>query len=126
MADIFDEYLARLARSGPGFQVPAGGKRSCHARTTIRDLPGRRPLSGGGEATVKLLRHFGAEVDYPAGQTCCGQPAFNAGYRAEAAAAARHFLDIFAATEGPIVTPSGSCAAMVEHHYPALCRTNPG
>ena len=79
-----------------------------------------------GEATVKLLRHFGAEVDYPAGQTCCGQPAFNAGYRAEAAAAARHFLDIFAATEGPIVTPSGSCAAMVKHHYPALLQDEPG
>jgi L-lactate dehydrogenase complex protein LldE len=78
-----------------------------------------------GEATVKLLRHFGVAVDYPPGQTCCGQPAYNAGYRAEAEAAARHFLSIYAGGNEPIVTPSGSCAAMVKHHYPELLRDDP-
>ena len=77
-----------------------------------------------GEATVRLLRRFGAEVAFPKGQTCCGQPAFNAGYRAEARGAAEHFLSVFTGDD-PIVTPSGSCAAMVKHHYPALFRDDP-
>jgi L-lactate dehydrogenase complex protein LldE len=77
-----------------------------------------------GEATVRLLRHFGVEVAYPQGQTCCGQPAFNAGYRDEAKRAAAHFLSVFTGSD-PIVTPSGSCAAMVKHHYPDLLRDDP-
>ena len=77
-----------------------------------------------GEATVRLLEHFGVEVAYPHGQTCCGQPAFNAGYRAEAKGAAEHFLSLFTGDD-PIVTPSGSCAAMVKHHYPELFRDAP-
>jgi L-lactate dehydrogenase complex protein LldE len=78
-----------------------------------------------GEATVRLLRHFGVEVGYPQGQTCCGQPAYNAGYREEARVAAKHFLSLFAGGSDPIVTPSGSCAAMVKHHYPELFRDDP-
>jgi hypothetical protein len=62
-----------------------------------------------GEATVRLLRRFGAEPVFPKGQTCCGQPAFNAGYEAQARAAAEHFLWEFDGDD-PIVTPSGSCA----------------
>ena len=77
-----------------------------------------------GDATLRLLEHFGVEVVYPHGQTCCGQPAFNAGYRAEARGAAEHFLSIFTGND-PIVTPSGSCAAMVKHHYPELFRDAP-
>ena len=77
-----------------------------------------------GEATVRLLRRFGAEPVFPRGQTCCGQPAFNAGYEAQARAAARHFLWEFDGDD-PIVTPSGSCAAMVRHHYPRLFRDDP-
>jgi L-lactate dehydrogenase complex protein LldE len=77
-----------------------------------------------GEATVRLLEHFGVEVVFPQGQTCCGQPAFNAGYRDEAKGAAEHFLSIFTGSD-PIVTPSGSCAAMVKHHYPELFRDDP-
>jgi L-lactate dehydrogenase complex protein LldE len=72
-----------------------------------------------GEATVRLLRNFGVETVFPRQQTCCGQPAFNAGYRDEARGAAEHFLSIFTGDD-PIVTPSGSCAAMVKHHYPEL------
>ncbi len=78
-----------------------------------------------GEAAVRLLRRFGVEVAYPGGQTCCGQPAFNAGYREEAKRAARHFLALFAGGREPIVTPSGSCAAMVKHHYPELFEDDP-
>jgi L-lactate dehydrogenase complex protein LldE len=77
-----------------------------------------------GEATVRLLRRFGAEPVFPKGQTCCGQPAFNAGYEAESRAAAAHFLSVFEGDD-PIVTPSGSCAAMVKHHYPDLFRDDP-
>jgi L-lactate dehydrogenase complex protein LldE len=77
-----------------------------------------------GEATVRLLRRFGADPVFPKDQTCCGQPAFNAGYEAESRAAARHFLSVFDGDD-PIVTPSGSCAAMVKHHYPDLFRDDP-
>lgn len=79
---------------------------------------------GVGEATVRLLRRFGATPVFPKGQTCCGQPAFNAGYEEEARTAAAHFLSVFDGDE-PIVTPSGSCAAMVRHHYPGLFRDDP-
>lgn len=74
-----------------------------------------------GVATVRLLEHFGVEVVYPQGQTCCGQPAFNAGYQAEARGAAEYFISLFTGSD-PIVTPSGSCAAMVRHHYPEMFR----
>ncbi|HLO25662.1 MAG TPA: (Fe-S)-binding protein [Geobacteraceae bacterium] len=79
---------------------------------------------GVGEAAVRVLRHFGVEVQFPQGQTCCGQPAFNAGYRGEAKGAAEHFLSVFTGSD-PIVTPSGSCAAMVKHHYPELFPDDP-
>jgi L-lactate dehydrogenase complex protein LldE len=72
-----------------------------------------------GEAMVMVLERAGVELDYPEGQTCCGQPAFNSGYNREAKAAAPHFIDTFAAAEA-IVCPSGSCVQMVRHHYPEL------
>ena len=78
-----------------------------------------------GEDVVTVLTRAGVEVNVPPGQTCCGQPAFNGGFLQEARAMALHFLDIFADTEGPIVTPSGSCAAMVIHHYPELFSDDP-
>ena len=70
------------------------------------------------EAVLIVLEREGIEVQVPPDQTCCGQPAFNGGFRDEARQMARHFLDVCAGTVGPIVTPSGSCAAMVVHHYP--------
>lgn len=72
-----------------------------------------------GEAMVKILRRLGLEIDCPTRQTCCGQPAFNSGYRREAKVAARRFIDIFDAAP-TIVCPSGSCVTMVRHHYPEL------
>jgi len=67
-----------------------------------------------GEGTVEVLERAGCEVVFDARQTCCGQPAFNAGYRKEAAEVARHFLDVYADVDA-IVMPSGSCAAMTHH-----------
>lgn len=72
-----------------------------------------------GMSVVKVLEHLGVEVDFPMGQTCCGQPAFNSGYHDEAKAVAKQFLRAFGEAQ-VIVTPSGSCAAMVRHEYPAL------
>jgi L-lactate dehydrogenase complex protein LldE len=72
-----------------------------------------------GEAMVKIFRRLGFDLACPTGQTCCGQPAFNAGYRREAKVAAKHFIEIFETAEA-IVCPSGSCVTMVRHHYPQL------
>ena len=72
-----------------------------------------------GVATVKLLRRLGVSVSFPEAQTCCGQPQFNSGYHDDARALARHTIDAFAGA-GTVVTPSGSCAAMVNLEYPEL------
>jgi L-lactate dehydrogenase complex protein LldE len=74
-----------------------------------------------GVATVRLLRRLGVEVDFPAAQTCCGQPHFNSGYHEQARALARHTIGAFANGQ-TVVTPSGSCAAMVKLEYPELLR----
>jgi L-lactate dehydrogenase complex protein LldE len=71
-----------------------------------------------------VLERLGYEVDFPENQTCCGQPAFNSGYRAEARAVARHFLNTFESSEC-IVVPSGSCTSMVTHHFAELFRKEP-
>lgn len=68
---------------------------------------------------VRLLRHLGVDVDFPEGQTCCGQPAHNAGHVDAARRMARHTLNVFADAEY-VVLPSGSCAGMLRHSYPDL------
>jgi L-lactate dehydrogenase complex protein LldE len=73
---------------------------------------------------VRLLRHVGVHVDVPAGQTCCGQPAYNAGRRGEAERMARHTLDVLAGAEY-VVLPSGSCAGMIRCFYPTLVGGDP-
>jgi L-lactate dehydrogenase complex protein LldE len=77
-----------------------------------------------GMSVVQVLEHLSVAVDFPMAQTCCGQPGFNAGYRGEARAVAEQFLHAFAQAE-VIVTPSGSCAAMVRHEYPRLFVDHP-
>ncbi|WP_328393413.1 (Fe-S)-binding protein [Streptomyces sp. NBC_00390] len=72
-----------------------------------------------GIATVELLERLGVDVDFPAGQTCCGQPQFNTGYRRECEPLVRRTTRAFEGYEY-VVTPSGSCAAMVRQHYPRL------
>jgi len=77
-----------------------------------------------GEASVALLRHAGADVSFPAGQTCCGQPPFNAGFVEDARRLARATLRAFDGYDA-VVSPSGSCAAMVRVLYPRLFRGEP-
>jgi L-lactate dehydrogenase complex protein LldE len=73
------------------------------------------------EATVRVLEAAGADVVFPPRQTCCGQPALTAGEPEAATRLARHHLDVFESRDfDAIVTPSGSCAAMVCHHFPTL------
>lgn len=67
-------------------------------------------------ALVKVLDHLGHTVEFPAGQTCCGQPMFNNGLHDEARTLGRRMIDLFGEFEC-VVTPSGSCAAMVREHF---------
>jgi L-lactate dehydrogenase complex protein LldE len=78
-----------------------------------------------GEAVVRVLERAGACVEFPSEQTCCGQPAFNAGMRKQARPIARHTIQVFEKTEGPIVVPSGSCTAMIRHGYMELFSDDP-
>jgi len=78
-----------------------------------------------GERTVALLERLGCEVHFPRDQSCCGQPAFNSGWPRQARTVADHFLDVFGATEGPIVAPFGSCVHMVRHGYRRLYADDP-
>jgi L-lactate dehydrogenase complex protein LldE len=77
-----------------------------------------------GIAVAEVLERLGYAVDFPEDQTCCGQPAFNSGYRDEARTVARHFLKTFEPSEY-IVVPSGSCTSMVSHHFADLFRKEP-
>jgi L-lactate dehydrogenase complex protein LldE len=77
-----------------------------------------------GMAMAEVLEQLGFQVDFPENQTCCGQPAFNSGYRAEARTVARHFLKTFEKSEC-IVVPSGSCTAMITHHFEELFHKEP-
>ncbi|MER5932021.1 (Fe-S)-binding protein [Streptomyces sp. NPDC002054] len=72
-----------------------------------------------GIAVVRLLERLGVEVDFPAGQSCCGQPQYNTGYRHEAEPLVRRTAEAFAGY-AYVVTPSGSCAAMIREHYPRI------
>ena len=73
-----------------------------------------------GAGALAVLRRVGCTVDFDSRQTCCGQPAFNTGYRDDARAVARHFIEVFEESSADaIVSPSGSCTAMIKH-YPAL------
>jgi L-lactate dehydrogenase complex protein LldE len=72
-----------------------------------------------GQATVALFERLGIPLEYPIEQTCCGQPAFNAGHQAQAREVAHHFAQVFDGFDW-IVVPSGSCAAMCKVFYPTL------
>jgi L-lactate dehydrogenase complex protein LldE len=77
-----------------------------------------------GEAVVQVLQRLGVDVGFPPDQTCCGQPAFNGGYRREAAKVARRFLEQFKGAEY-VVLPSGSCTSMVKEYYEELFKDDP-
>lgn len=77
-----------------------------------------------GMAMAEVLERVGYRVDFPEDQTCCGQPAFNSGYRREARQVARHFLRVFRDAEY-IIVPSGSCTSMIAHHFHDLFHKEP-
>jgi L-lactate dehydrogenase complex protein LldE len=107
--------------STPGWSRKAGG--CCEAFALRVSLMvtclGDALFPDVGVATVRLLRRLGVEVDFPPAQTCCGQPHFNSGYHGPARELARHTIRAFAGGR-LVVTPSGSCAAMVKLEYPEL------
>jgi L-lactate dehydrogenase complex protein LldE len=71
------------------------------------------------QSVVHILRRLGHSIDFPATQTCCGQPMFNSGFADLARQQAQHTIAVFEPYD-VIVTPSGSCAAMVKVEYPHL------
>jgi L-lactate dehydrogenase complex protein LldE len=77
-----------------------------------------------GLAGMQLLRRAGVDVRFPQDQTCCGQPAYNSGYRRDALAVARAQLACFT-EDYPVVVPSGSCAGMITRHWPELFEGQP-
>jgi len=81
-----------------------------------------RPVVG--FASVKLLEEAGCHVEVPAAQTCCGQPAYNSGDRADTQGIARNVIEAFEPYDYVIV-PSGSCGGMLKKHYPALFQDDP-
>ena len=74
-----------------------------------------------GVAVTKILEHFGCRVEFPKAQTCCGQPFFNNGFHPETRKLAERFIEIFEPYEY-IVTPSGSCCAMVREQFEYLLK----
>lgn len=77
-----------------------------------------------GISVVRILEKLGHRVAYPAEQTCCGQPAFNSGAWDQARSTGRQALKVFRDAE-IIVTPSGSCGAMMKVFYPDLFKGTP-
>jgi L-lactate dehydrogenase complex protein LldE len=78
-----------------------------------------------GLAMADVLERAGYEIDFREAQTCCGQPAYNSGYREEARTVARHFVKTYADADY-IVVAAGSCASMISHHYSDLGVEAPG
>ena len=72
---------------------------------------------------VEVLERLGCDVDFPKGQICCGQPAFNSGYNAQAQKAAKQIIKSFELSKY-VVTPSGSCAGMLKE-YPRMFKGDP-
>jgi L-lactate dehydrogenase complex protein LldE len=72
-----------------------------------------------GKAVVRVLERLGHTVEFPAGQTCCGQMHWNTGYQAEALPLVRRFVEQFRGAEA-VVVPSSSCVAMIRDHYPKM------
>jgi len=103
--------------------APAGGRKPeavYFFGTCLVDLF----LPDAGLSAIHLLQREGVRVVFPRGQTCCGQPAYNSGYRHEARAVAAAQFRLFSGTL-PIVVPSGSCVGMMRRHYQELFEGDP-
>lgn len=103
-------WLAILVRMQVGLFIP------CYIDQLYPDV---------GIATVEVLERFGAKIEFPPAQTCCGQPMANTGCTEDARPLAEKFLSIFSKYEF-VVAPSGSCVAMVRHHYDEYLSGQPG
>jgi len=114
------ERERRDADSGVGVGVPSRGIVQLFPTCLVNEF---HPDAG--MAAARVLERLGFEVVVPESLTCCGQPAYNAGFQNEARQVARHMLDVLAATDGPIVVPSGSCSDMIVHQYVELFRDEP-
>lgn len=120
------------------FDAAPNATRVAPARPLPRDYPATKPgdvyLFGtcvvdlfypeAGLDAIRLLEREGIRVHFPDQQSCCGQPAYTSGYTDEARAVARAQLALFE-HDYPVVVPSGSCAGMFRHHYPALFADEP-
>ena len=91
-------------------RIPVSGKRVQLMATCLCDAF----YDDVAAATVEVLEHLGCSVEFPEGQTCCGQPAFNGGDWAASRKVVRHTVATFQG-DAPVVVPSGSCAAMLFH-----------
>ncbi|MFI0372328.1 (Fe-S)-binding protein [Actinomadura sp. 1N219] len=80
---------------------------------------------GTGKAAVRLLRRLGHDVEFPAGQTCCGQMHLNTGYRRQALPLVKGFAETFEPYDA-VVTPSASCGAMIRDWHPRLAPGSAG
>ena len=78
-----------------------------------------------GFAAIKLIEEAGCTVDVPMAQTCCGQPAYNSGDRADTRAIAESTIEAFEDFDY-VVAPSGSCAGMLKKHYPGALQRRAG
>ena len=76
-----------------------------------------------GKAVVRVLERLGHVVDFPVGQTCCGQMHYNTGYQAQAAPLLPRFMAQFKGSEA-VVVPSSSCVAMMRDHYPLMAKAS--
>jgi L-lactate dehydrogenase complex protein LldE len=117
---LYVERERRDADTGVGLMVAARGLVNLVPTCLVNEF---HPDAG--MAIVRVLERLGFEVTVPDGLTCCGQPAYNAGFHDEARRVARHTLAVLAATDGPIVIPSGSCSDMAIHQYAELFGDEP-
>ncbi|WP_241301605.1 (Fe-S)-binding protein [Burkholderia stabilis] len=101
-------------------QYPAAAAHAYLFATCLVDLF----VPEAGLDAVRLLEREGLTVHYPRGQSCCGQPAYSSGNPDEARRVAAAQLDLFA-EPWPVIVPSGSCAGMIRHHWPALFADDP-
>jgi len=116
-----DAFTISVTRPGPDSRGPVmSGPRVALFATCLTDTL----YPDTAKDVVRLLERLGCEVDFPLGQTCCGQMHFNTGYRDHARKLAESYADVFAEYDY-VVAPSGSCSAMVRDIHPDLCGTGP-
>jgi L-lactate dehydrogenase complex protein LldE len=80
---------------------------------------------GTAHSVVNILRRLGRSVEFQREQTCCGQPLFNAGLRAQARPVVEHNLRVLERAQGDVVLASGSCAHMLKHNFAELFADDP-